>query len=116
MMLETIKAVPAGTTDTVVIDTTKLFDEVIRMVQNMPGGVSGLVTQFQDKGLGCITSTMNGNGTRPISPERIAHGLGTERMDALVAASGLHERVVRKELVTMLPRVCQQLALAGRID
>ena len=115
-MLENIKAATAGIADTVVSDSTKLFPEVLKLVQNMPGGVSGLLKQFRDKGLGNVATALTAKSeTQTISPEQIVQGLGTEKIDALATASGLDVKVVRKELVTILPKVLAQLAPAEKV-
>ena len=114
-MLENIKTASVGIVDTVVSDNTKLFPEVLKMVQNMPGGVSGLLKQFQDKGLGNVASSLTAKGgTQTITPEQIVQGLGADRIEALATASGLDTKVVRKELVTILPKVLEQLAPAEK--
>lgn len=115
MTLENIKVAAAGIADTVVSDNTKLVPEVLKMVQNMPGGVSGLVKQFQERGLGNVASSLTAKGgVRTISPEQIVQGLGMEKIEALATASGLDVKVVRKELVNVLPTVLEQLAPAEK--
>lgn len=115
MTLDNVKAGTSGIADTIAGEDPKLFPEVIRLVQNTPGGVSGLVKQFQDKGLRNVAASLMGwSATRPISPQQIVHGLGTDTMKRLATASGLDVKVVRKELVAILPKVMQQLAPAER--
>ena len=115
-MIENIKAATAGIADSIPTDeSTKLFPEVMKLVQNMPGGVSGLVKLFQDKGLGNVATSLTATGgTQKISPEQIVQGLGSERIDALATASGLDTKIVRTKLVEILPKVIQQLAPAGK--
>lgn len=114
-MIENIKAATAGIADTMTDENTKLFPEVMKLVQNMPGGVSGLVKLFQDKGLGNVATSLTAtSGTPKISPEQIVQGLGSERIDALATASGLDTKIVRTKLVEILPKVIQQLAPAGK--
>jgi uncharacterized protein YidB (DUF937 family) len=119
MTLENTKLETAGTAgiaDKIVTDTTKLFPEVIKLVKGMPGGVSGLVKQFQDKGLANVATWLTDRAsTQTISPEQIVQGLGTDNVNALATASGLDVKVVRKELVTILPKVVQQLAPAEKV-
>ena len=94
----------------VLSDDAKLYPEVVKLVQSMRGGVSGLVKQFQDMGLEHVASSMTSKGgTRMISPQQIVHGLGTVQMEWLATASGLDVKVVRKELVIVLPMVLEQL-------
>lgn len=115
MTLVNIKAATAGIADTAVSDSAKLFPEVLTMVQNMPGGVSGLVKQFQDRGLRNVaTSLIAKGGIKTISPEQIVHGLGMQKIEALATASKLDVKVVRKALVTVLPDVLEQLTPAKK--
>lgn len=115
MTLENIKVAAVGIADTVVSDNTKLIPEVLKMVQNMPGGVSGLVKQFQERGLGNVASSLTAKGgVKTISPEQIVQGLGMEKIEALATATGLDVKVVRKELVNVLPTVLEQLAPAEK--
>lgn len=114
-MIENIKAATAGIADTMTDENTKLFPEVMKLVQNMPGGVSGLVKLFRDKGLGNVATSLTAtSGTPKISPEQIVQGLGSERIDALATASGLDTKIVRTKLVEILPKVIQQLAPTGK--
>lgn len=115
MTLVNIKAATAGIADTVVSDDAKLFPEVVKMVQNMPGGVSGIVKQFQDRGLRNVAASLIATGgIKTISPEQIVQGLGMQKIEALATASKLDVKVVRKALVTVLPNVLEQLTPAKK--
>jgi uncharacterized protein YidB (DUF937 family) len=112
MTLDQITAT-AGIAPATVSDNQKLFPEVLKLVRGTPGGVSGLLKQFQDKGLGHVASTLTSrDGTRMITPQQIVHGLGTQQIEELAAASRLDVKVVRKELVLVLPQVLEQLTAA----
>lgn len=116
MTLENIKTATVGIADAIVSDNAKLFPEVLKLVQNMPGGAAGLVKQFQDKGLANVASSLTAtSGTPVITPEQIVQGLGSEKVEALATAAGLDVKVVRKELVQVLPKVLQQLAPAEKV-
>lgn len=112
MALETITAATAGFKAKIIVsDNEKLLPEVLKLVRTEYGGVPGLLKQFQDRGLGHVASALNSrDGTRMISPQQIVHGLGTQQIEALATASRLDVKVVRKELVTVLPQVLEQLA------
>ncbi len=97
----------------IISDNEKLFPEVVKMVRATPGGVPGLLKQFQDKGLGHVASALTSrDGTRMISPQQLVQGLGTLQIEALATASRLDVKVVRKELVLVLPQVLEQLVAA----
>ena len=115
MTLENIKVATAANADTIISDNAKLIPAVLKMVQNMPGGVTGLVKQFQDRGLANVASSLTAkSGIRTISPQQLVQGLGMEKIEALATASGLDVKVVRKELVNVLPKVLEQLAPADK--
>jgi uncharacterized protein YidB (DUF937 family) len=98
---------------TIVSDNEKLFPEVLNLVRATPGGVPGLLKMFQDKGLGHVAAALiSRDGTRMISPQQIVQGLGMRRIEALATASRLETKIVRKELVMVLPHVLEQLAPA----
>ena len=113
MTLENSTTVNAELNRTVVSDSEKLLPEVLKLVRAMRGGVPGLLKQFQDKGLGHVATALTSrDGTRMISPQQIVQGLGTLQIEELATASRLDVRVVRKELVVILPQVLEQLAPA----
>ena len=115
MTLETTKVATAGSAETIISDNTKLIPAVLKMVQGMPGGVEGLVKQFQDRGLANVaTSLTSKSAVRTISPEQLVQGLGMQKIEELATASGLDVKVVRKELVNVLPNVLEQLAPAEK--
>ena len=110
------KAATAGIAGAIVTDNAKLFPEVLKMVQNIDGGVTGLVKQFRDRGLANVATSLTAtSGVLTITPEQIVQGLGMEKIETLATRSGLDVKVVRKELVNVLPKVLQQLASAEKV-
>ena len=116
MTFETPTEATAVLPPPIVTDGEKLLPEVVKLVQAMPGGVSGLLQQFQDKGLAHVAAALTSrDGTRMISPQQIVQGLGTRQVDALATATRLDVKVVRKELVSLLPPVREQLAAVRKV-
>jgi uncharacterized protein YidB (DUF937 family) len=116
MTLEPITTATPGIAPTIVSDSEKLFPEVLKLVRATRGGVAGLLKQFQDKGLGHVAAALTSrDGTRMITPQQIVQGLGTVQIEELSTASRLHVKVVRKELVMVLPQVLEQLAPARTV-
>lgn len=115
MTLETTKVATVGSAEAIVSDNTKLIPAVLKMVQGMPGGVQGLVKQFQDRGLANVATSLTAKtAVRTISPEQLVQGLGMQKIEELATASGLDVKVVRKELVNVLPNVLEQLTPAAK--
>ena len=58
-----------------------MASSVIQMLNNQPGGLSGLLQQFHDKGLGgLVTSWVSTGQNLPISADQIQHVLGSEQV------------------------------------
>ena len=112
MTFENTTFVTPGTNHTTVVsDSEKLLPEVLKLVGTMRGGVPGLLRQFEERGLGHVATALTSrDGTRMISPQQIVQGLGTLHIEALANATRLDARVVRKELVVLLPQVLEQLS------
>lgn len=119
MTLENIKAGTAGTAglaDKTVTENPKLVQETIKLVQNMPGGFSGLVDQFKDRGLGSVASSWTTKGiTQSITPEQIVQGFGSDKINALATASGLDAKLVPETLAVIFPKIVAQLAPAEKV-
>lgn len=113
--LDTLKGGAAGIAEKITGEHSKLLQEFIKLVQNMPGGVSGLVKQFQDKGLSQVASTLTGQGTAVVSPADIAQGLGSEKISALASSTGIDAKLVPEKLASILPEAMKQLTSAGKL-
>lgn len=111
MTLDNSTAATVGAAPTIISDSEKLFPEVLQFVRATRGGVPGLLKQFQDRGLGHVATALSSrDSTRVISPQQIVQGLGMQQIEELATASRLDVKVVRKELVVVLPQVLEQLA------
>jgi uncharacterized protein YidB (DUF937 family) len=111
MTFESITTQPVKVKPPVISPNERLLPEVLKLVRETPGGVAGLMKQFRDRGLGHVaTALASRDGTRMILPQQIVHGLGTQQIEALATATKLDTRVVRTELVLLLPQVLEQLS------
>jgi len=109
--IDTLKTGAAGLAEKVTGENPKLFAEVVKLVQGMPDGFSGLTKQFQDKGLGAIVSSLTGKAPRQaIKPEEIVKGFGKEKIDALAASTGMDPKIVPEKLAEILPKIFDQFA------
>jgi YidB-like protein len=67
-----------------------LAGSLLQMINNHPGGLSGLVQSFHDKGLGDVASSWIGSGQNlPISADQIQHVLGSDTVKQLAAKAGI---------------------------
>ncbi len=80
------------------------------------GGLQGLVSQFEQKGLGGIMSSWVGTGAnQPISAEQIQHALGSSTLGELAAKSGLSMDDLAKKLSSILPQAVDHLTPGGTV-
>ena len=112
---EALKEGAAGIAEKFTGFDPKLLQAATRLVGDMPDGVTGLMKQFQDKGLGDVASFLTGKGPKvDITPEQIVKGFGSDQINALAASSGLDPGIVPEKLVAILPKVVEQLAPAAK--
>ena len=82
----------------------------------LSGGLSDLLKQFQQSGHGDVASSWIGSGpNKAISPDDLASALGADRIDALVAHSGMPRDELLSGLSQQLPDVIDQLTPEGRV-
>ena len=90
---------------------------ILEMLKNQPGGLSGLVQTFQEKGLGGIVNSWVGTGQNlPISAEQIQGALGSEKVKQLAAKAGISPDVASSKLAELLPTVVDKLTPDGKIQ
>jgi uncharacterized protein YidB (DUF937 family) len=89
---------------------------VMQMINNQPGGLSGLVQQFHDKGMGGLVSSWVSTGQNlPISADQIQNVLGSEQVKELAAKAGISPDVVSSHLAQLLPMLVDKLTPNGQV-
>ena len=92
-----------------------LYDEIGKLVAQS-GGVGGLVTQFEQKGLGGLISSWVSNGPNPpIGGEQVLDVLGRDKILAIAAKAGLSEQQVTSGISALLPKVVDSLTPNGSV-
>ena len=87
-----------------------LASSIMQMINNQPGGLSGLVQQFHDKGLGGLVSSWVSTGQNlPISADQIQHVLGSEQVKELAAKAGISPDADGSHLAQLLPMLVDKL-------
>jgi uncharacterized protein YidB (DUF937 family) len=93
-----------------------MASSVIQMINNQPGGLSGLLQQFHDKGLGgLVTSWVSTGQNLPISADQIQHVLGSEQVKELAAKAGISPDVACSHLAEFLPMLIDKLTPNGQV-
>jgi uncharacterized protein YidB (DUF937 family) len=93
-----------------------LAASVMQMINNQPGGLSGLVQQFHDKGLGGLMSSWVGTGQNlPISADQLQHVLGSEQVKDIAAKAGISPDMVTSHLSQLLPMLIDKMTPSGQV-
>lgn len=83
---------------------------------NTSGGLSGLVQQLQQGGLGSQVSSWVGNGQNlPVSADQIQSALGSGTVQALAGKLGISPDQVSSGLSQVLPKLVDHLTPNGEV-
>jgi uncharacterized protein YidB (DUF937 family) len=92
-----------------------LYDELGALVAQS-GGVSGLVQQFEQKGLGGVIAGWISSGPNPpIGGDQIIDVLGHDRVMDIAGKLGLSEEQVANGISTMLPKLIDGMTPNGTV-
>ncbi len=94
--------------------TNPLVHSIFSMVQSQPGGLAGLVQNFEQKGLGDVVSSWVSNGQNlPISADQITHVLGSDVVKDMAAKAGISPDQAGSQLASLLPSLIDKLTPNG---
>jgi len=89
---------------------------ILEMINNQPGGLSGLVQRFRDKGLGELVNSWVSTGPNlPTSSDQIQHALGNEQVQQFAAKAGISPDLASSKLAELLPLIVDKLTPDGQI-
>lgn len=89
---------------------------VISQLLSAPGGLAGLVEQFQKAGLGeTMNSWISTGSNLPISPEQLRQALGGARLETLAQQAGMSTAELGEGLARLLPQAVDQLSPQGAL-
>jgi uncharacterized protein YidB (DUF937 family) len=90
--------------------------EILQMIQNHPGGISGLVQSFHNNGLGGLVNSWISTGqNQPINATQIEQVLGSSQVQALAQKLGIDPNQASSLLSQMLPNVIDKLSPNGAV-
>jgi uncharacterized protein YidB (DUF937 family) len=95
--------------------------DIMGLVSNLlnhpeTGGLAGLVSTFQSKGLGDIVASWIGTGANlPVSTEQIQSALGAGPLQALATQAGMNTDQMASTLSEHLPGLVDQLTPGGQL-
>lgn len=92
-----------------------LLPALIEQVKAYPGGLPGLIEQFQRGGLGdVIASWIGSQQNLPVTPGQLRPVLGDDLVGKLAQGSGLNAESVLSNLSVMLPSLVDQATPNGQ--
>ena len=96
--------------------TGNLVKSVVSMVASNSGGLSGLVNEFTQSGLGDIAASWVGKGeNQPITPQQLETALGADKVAELAKEAGIPVDKGAEVLSQVLPAVVNEMTPDGEI-
>lgn len=96
--------------------SSPLAANLLQMINQHPGGISGLIQACHEKGLGELVTSWVGTGENlPISSEQIQHLLGSDQVKELAAKAGISPDAAGSELSSLLPTLMDRLTPNGAV-
>ncbi len=82
----------------------------------MGGGVGGLVSMFEQAGLGHIAQSWVGNGqNQPVSPDQLQSVFGQDRVQAMASQAGMQPQDFLGQLSQHLPHAVSGMTPNGQV-
>jgi len=89
---------------------------VLSMINNHPGGLPGLVSAFEQNGLGGVVSSWTASGpNQPVSGGQIQNVLGSSQIQEVAAKLGLPPEVASGVIAQLLPSIVDHLTPNGEV-
>jgi uncharacterized protein YidB (DUF937 family) len=89
---------------------------VVNNLVEQQGGLQGLISKFQQQGLGdTVNSWVSTGPNKPISPDDVHRALGPDLLQQLAAKSGLSVQELTQKLSTILPQAVDTMTPNGQV-
>ena len=93
-----------------------LISSILQMIQNQPGGISGLVQRFQQQGLGgAVNSWISTGQNQPVSADQVEQALGPEQVQQVAQQAGIPAHEAKSKLAEFLPMIVDKLTPNGEM-
>ena len=94
-------------------------EDLMSSITNLLGGkdgLSGLINQFNSKGLGDVISSWIGKGeNNPVSPNQLENVLDNETINSMTSKLGMEKNDLMGQLSNLLPQVVDKLTPDGKV-
>ena len=86
------------------------------LINQHPGGLAGLLAEFERGGLGAVAASWVGTGANiPLTPSQLQSVLGSEQLQSIAASLGFTPEQVSSHLAELLPQVVDKLTPNGSL-
>ena len=93
-----------------------MLEAIMQMIQNQPGGLSGMLDHFRQNGLGHVMDSWISTGKNlPISPDQLSNVLGNGQLAELAQRFGMSHGDLSSGLSSVLPDVIDKLTPHGQM-
>jgi uncharacterized protein YidB (DUF937 family) len=115
-LLDNIKAMAGGASSSG--DQASVATELMSAVQQHPGGLSGILQNFQQNGMGDHVNSWQqpGQENQPISPDQAQQGLGSGVIDSIAQRTGLSPTMVKGAAAVIIPMMVAHFAENGGVN
>ena len=94
-----------------------IMQEVMGLINNQQGGLSGLVTKLKDSGLGDQVSSWIGTGeNKAIDSNQLSSALGNDALKNIASKLGITHEEAANSVAGALPEVVDKLTPNGKIE
>ena len=88
---------------------------ILQMLQSQPGGIGGVLSSFQQKGLGGLAQSWIQPGTnQPVSPGQVQDALGPGAVGDVASRLGVSHEEAAGHLSQFLPQIMEHLHPGGQ--
>ena len=88
---------------------------VVQMLQSQPGGIGGVVQQFESSGLGGVAqSWLGGGANQSVSPEQVQSTLGSGAVSQVASSLGVSQDQAAGHISQFLPLIMDHLRPNGQ--
>jgi uncharacterized protein YidB (DUF937 family) len=93
-----------------------LVGAIGNLIQQHPDGLSGVVSKFEQGGLGNVIASWVGTGANlPISAQQLEAVLGSQQVQALASKLGISPQQASGHLAELLPQIINKLTPQGTV-
>jgi uncharacterized protein YidB (DUF937 family) len=111
-ILNTIKSILGGNGK----NQSEIVSAIMNLIGGQSGGLNGLISQFNSKGLGDVVSSWVGTGKNlPITADQIQKALGDDTINSLTAKLGMDKNALTDQLSKLFPKVMDKLTPQGKV-